>query len=408
MIKASAIYLVLIISLIIAVLCSSLILYTYYTNFHLLQLDHQRKAVRNASSGANYLLMTSHKFQEGKQIIDLYGDGVDSVELEKKQWGAFELGVVKARAGKAKADKMFLSGGKSNEPALYLTDHTYPLTVSGSTLLKGDCYLPRAGVERGNLHGQHFTGKKYVDGQTLVSTYSLPELDAEKITVIKRLFHPEQNEYVTADLFENNIHRSFADTTVLLYSRSPIVLSGSYKGNVLVVSEQSIEVSSAAILEDVVLLAPAIHLHDNFSGSGQFFAQDSLVIGKNCMLSYPSVAGLIAVKRDKVTPVLRLEENTRFFGEIFSSIEKDLLVQPLIKLVPGVLVHGGVYSNGYLELRGKVEGSVFTNKFIIYSSSVHENHLLNAVIDITARMEEYVGSGLREKTDKSSIVKWLE
>jgi len=67
-----------------------------------------------------------------------------------------------------------------------------------------------------------------------------------------------------------------------------------------------------------------------------------------------------------------------------------------------------VYSNGFLELKGEVFGSVVCQSFILRTaSSVYENHLLNTTIDITKLPKNYVGVNWLKKENHFDIIKFF-
>ena len=72
-------------------------------------------------------------------------------------------------------------------------------------------------------------------------------------------------------------------------------------------------------------------------------------------------------------------------------------------------VYGTVFSNGYADLQGIINGSLTCSKIMLNTpSSVYENHLLNAEIDVTKLSKYYVGINCVEVSEKKKIVKWLE
>ena len=61
-----------------------------------------------------------------------------------------------------------------------------------------------------------------------------------------------------------------------------------------------------------------------------------------------------------------------------------------------------------IELKGDVWGSVYCDKFILStSSSVYENHLLDATIDFSRLSKHYVGINVLDDAANKKVIKWL-
>src|ERR1041385_1971214 len=83
--SAGALQLTVGISVVIAALCSMMILLGYYARISSLQSDIKSALADNAVSGINYLMAnrTQVDFNE-KTSIDLFNEGIDSVSLVRK------------------------------------------------------------------------------------------------------------------------------------------------------------------------------------------------------------------------------------------------------------------------------------------------------------------------------------
>ncbi len=99
MLKSHALYFTLVISVIIAMLCSSLLLVVHYHNVLSLYEFQSKDVANNVSSGIAYLL-SGEMEGEDQLTFDLIGEGKDSVKIQQKQWGIYDYGVVTAKQGK--------------------------------------------------------------------------------------------------------------------------------------------------------------------------------------------------------------------------------------------------------------------------------------------------------------------
>ena len=104
-----------------------------------------------------------------------------------------------------------------------------------------------------------------------------------------------------------------------------------------------------------------------------------------------------------------LNENDTISGNLFAyKKQNDVLKQAGLVISEKSVVYGHIYSNGYVDLKGTVDGSLMCNKIVLKTaSSVYENHLLNAVIDATRLSKYYVGINLVDESNVKKVVKWL-
>lgn len=180
-------------------------------------------------------------------------------------------------------------------------------------------------------------------------------------------------------------------------------------GNVIFYSDKLVVIDSSCHLDNVLIFAPAIVVNDYFQGSVQLFATDSINIGKNCNLQYPSVIGLIKKESKEFQPFIKVNSQTSFKGIIFTYGEVQDRQQTYVSIDKDVLIEGQIYSEGFLEVKGTVWGNVSCNQFSLRTpSSVYSNHLLNATIDNSKLSPHYIGSSLITSKRTKGIISWLE
>ncbi|MFN3402666.1 MAG: hypothetical protein ACK40G_01135 [Cytophagaceae bacterium] len=414
MLKANALFTVLIMALVIALLTGSIIYISYLNRLQISYLQLQQKLMLNASSAFNILLAeNSDELQEDTRVLDLYGLEEDSVLIKKAKWGIFDIGIVKAFSGRSEYIKAGMYGykpdGESNA-AVYLADMNRPLSVSGNTRLKGVCYLPEAGIRREFIEGKSFTGNKLVDGEIKKSKSHLPALEKNICeNVLKFLANtPPASSVYLKDIGQDSIIKSYLDTTLFLNLGNNIRLTDKfYSGNILLWSDTLVEIDANSRLKDVLLFAPAVVFKKGFRGSVQVFAKDSILLEEDVELTYPSALGIFKKDFKVQQPFVRIKSGAKVSGLIFTKVEVQDLRQTFVDLKKNSLVKGQIYADGYADIKGRVEGSVMCNKFILYSSYTYENYLLDAEIDVTLLSDYYVGSSLLPSQKKKRIVKWL-
>ncbi len=423
MLKASSLFYAIAMALIIALVSSSLILFAYFNRLQISSCLQTEKVQRNAGSGLN-LLMSDQEIVRlnEKRILDLYETGNDSVTLEKKSWGLFEIDISTAFSSDKRNTQIVQVGStlNSNQTALYLADQDKPLSLCGNTLIKGNCFLPKAGVKRAYIEGQSFSGDKLIDGIIKDSEREIPKINKELLERIGKTFMQEAVASSTEEKKgisteeqqeKDTLTNSFEKNTMYIISNNPVRLDNKcYRGNITVISKKSIKVSATANLQDIILYAPQIEIEENFTGNIQAFATDTIILSKKCKLIYPSVIGLICNSKLPGNPLLIVKEDAEITGTVFAAQEdlSDLGKQVKVIIEKSAKVTGQVYTNGLLDLKGIVYGNIMCNRFILSTpSSMYENHLLNATIDNSKLSVHYVGIQLTEKIAAKKIAKWL-
>ena len=419
MLKASALYMVIIIALVIGVLCSALIVAAYFYQSAYQAKFRADRLQNNLNSGINILLTSTDTSYRAERAVDLFADNVDSVSLQRSAWGIFDVGIVKAFAQRDTIYKVFsmanaIDSGKW--AALYLIDEDRPLSLSGKTIIRGDAFIPKAGVKTAYVDNQSYTGdQKLIQGKQHNSERKLPPLLSKRLQVIRQLSH-ETPEYHRMLLKNKSIDRSFRypTTTISLGKQLTTLQNISLNGNIIIHSDTTLIIDSSANLHHVIIFAQAILIKEGFHGSGQFYAKDSISVERNCMFSYPSCMG---VSRDTTAIIsfpekISLGKNTQFSGLIFTYQKVDNALPPVITLGKNAILSGQIYSQGKLSLKTgtSIAGNVMTSRFLYQNEiTAYENYLINTTIDAGALSRYYLTSDLSPVSgQKKKILQWLE
>lgn len=419
MLRGGSLFYVLAIIVIMGLVSGALLLSAHYTKLQLQRDEIREVVLRNSMSGIEILLHEPVYLQNSStNDIDLFGDGSDSVFLQLKTWGAFEIAVSRAHNRSFVHQRIAAVGWQNAETdhtALILADLDRPLSITGTTKLSGDCYLPKAGVQRAYIEGQNYSGDKLVYGDTKISDRFLP---AYNDSLVKRLlllftFRPGANDSViSSEAFQqsDSIKNSFLDKTLYIISDGAIRITQKIEGHVCIISKRTIHVSKNSQVHNVLLIAPRIEIEEKSRGDFQAFARDTLIVGKEAQLGYPTVLGIIATKTSPDVAALLIGEKVKVYGQAFAcSTENDFRKRVLISTEKKSLVYGEIYSSGLVDHKGTVYGAITCSKFELKTASAeYENHLMNAVIDRPKRSNEFVSSALtRKRSDKKNIVQWL-
>lgn len=421
MLRGGSLFYALAITVIMGLVSSSLLLAAYYTRLHLQRDEIREEVIRNSSSGLE--LIMDEQFITGYNAsadIDLFGNGTDSVLLETKPWGAFEIAIASAHNKSFRRTRIAAIGWKceaNDKTALTIADLDRPLSITGNTKLTGDCYLPKSGIQRAYIEGQNYSGDKMVYGNIKAADRFIPNYNDTLVKRIKNLFefqpanddsiiHMEQ--FAASDSIEN----SFLNKTLYIFSAGPIKIDDQkITGQVCIISLSAIRIGKNSSVHNALLVAPYIEIENETEGDFQAFARDSFHVGEKVHLHYPTVLGIIATVRSPDLAAMLIGEKTHIMGQLFAcSIQNDFRKHVLIITGKESIVYGEIYSTDLLDHKGKVYGEVICTKFQLKTPSAeYENHLMNAVIDRTKRSPEYVASALtRKRTDRKAIIQALQ
>lgn len=420
MLKASALYIVIVIALVIGVICSALIVSAYFY-----KAQNQRKVrydnlANNLGSGINILLLSSDTSYNIEKKFSLFGGDADSISLKELPWGVYDIGIAKAFI---QSDTLFKAFSIANIidsahwAALYLIDEGRPFSLSGKTILRGDAYIPEAGVQTAYVDNHAYQGdKRLIIGTRHKSEKQLPTLDAKRLALLDRLQHQAAGGDSIL-LTNDSIRVSFLKPTHFInFKKKPEVLDHKfYSGNLVMSSDTTLTIDSTCIFKNILVLAKSIIIKSGFHGNCQLFATDSISIGENCIFGYPSCLGIVLskpVQSVKTQAKISIGRNSKFNGIIFTyeKVKSDLL--PSISIGKKSKIKGQIYSQGQLELKDtcEIDGSIFTSRFIYRNSfTLFENYLINATIDSKALSSYYLTSGLLPASGKRKrVLQWLE
>ncbi|MDF2456905.1 MAG: hypothetical protein K0R51_2898 [Cytophagaceae bacterium] len=419
-VQAGALFVAVVIAFTIALLTTFLILMAYHFKLQARENIILKRLALNVNSSINLLLTRETPSSGSLEELDLYGLGEDSVSIKHEYWGVYEVATAKAFSGRYALTKTVQYGYQvhdSSRVAIYLSDLSRPLSICGTTLIKGNCRLPEKGIQTTYIEGKSYNGpNELLTGKVYRSQSTLPPLNKDMLTHLNKLFDKSymlSSAYKVLENFEaDTLIQSFIDSTIVIYMGSHASISNQYfSGNIIFYADESIEVDASAVLENTILVAPAIKIKRDFKGSLQAFATDSVIVEEKCSLNYPSVIGLFKKDHQVQQPHIRIKADALVQGVLFSTQSEEVtdMLQTLITVEKDATLQGQLYADGYADIKGKVLGSVYCNKFVLKTpSSVYENHLLDAVIDYPKLSSHYIGSGLISSAKQKGIIKWLE
>lgn len=408
-VKASAIYYALFLSVIIALILGSMILYSnlnrQFGNF----IDVREILMDNAKSGIAYGQANFRELPYNNPMdLRLFGEKIDSVKITKKQWGAFTILSSEAHHNNQTYSKIALCGEVNNEtdPNLFIADQGRAISICGETRIEGLCHLPKSGIKRAYIEGKNYTGTEMVYGRQLVSASNLPPIDDDFINH----FEDISGNIFLWDDNEDTIHNSFENEAIHYINDNVTSLENIYvSGHVIIESKDSIFVGASTKLNNVILKSKVVYIEEGFVGTAQIIASKKIILEENVTLLYPSVLGLIEDEfPKKKSSEIMIADNSMVFGSVFLLSRESNFRKPVqLSIGHQSEVDGLVYCQGKTQLKGKVNGALYSQKFYLKTpSSSYENHLLDAQI-LDQLPEDFVYINLLQSTNQLKRIEWL-
>lgn len=347
-----------------------------------------------------------------------------SVKAHVSAWGIFQKAYVQSTYDTHQYSKCGLLGGgiqRTNRKAIVLKENYKPLLLVANTKITGDVVLSEQGVRSGVIKGHTFYGNQLINGRIGKSKLTLPKLQPQIIHAIHQYFvqFPERSENFLLESNHQVWKQSFAAPTQWIYDSGVIYLNeNKLKGNIIIRSEKKIIVSPQARLQDVLLIAPEIVIQDRVSGAFQAIATQSIYVGEQCQLNYPSALVLVQKNKAKkkksavnhkqsVDDAIVIDQSSIVKGAVCylnagtpMGYSNNITFKDKSKLI------GEIYCQGNLELNNEVIGSVYTNQFSLnHYGSIYMNHLYNVTINSQKLPNNF--AGISFDTTSKKIAKWL-
>jgi hypothetical protein len=423
MLKASALYMVIIIALVIAVICSSLIVTAYFYRLQNQKMFRYTQLLSNVNSGVN-ILLAGQDTSYTEKTMSLFNGDEDSVTLKRIAWGIYDIGVSSAFTQHDTLYKVFSIGytiDSTKWAALYVADDQRPIGLSGNMIIEGDAYIPVAGVNAAYADGKYYNGdKRLIIGIKHNSEKVLPALQDKRLGLLEQYFNTN-NPLDTAALKQDSLFNSFlSPVKYISFGKNVSTISHTHlSGNIILLSDTLLNIDSTASLNNVLVFAKSIVVHSGFKGNCQFFATDSISIGRNCVFNYPSCLGVLGFKNTmaNIPTSIRIGSKTQFSGTVFTyekanTASANTTINNVIDIGKQVKIHGQVYSANTASLRDscEIDGSVFSNQFLYKTSyTMYVNYLINVKMDEKALSPYYLGSELLPVAGKRKrVLQWLE
>lgn len=274
--------------------------------------------------------------------------------------------------------------------------------------------MPKLKIKRAYIEGKNYIGDKLVYGEEKNSTESMPDINQETYDYVNKIISGKEfNSDSIVDFdkyyYEDTIQNSFFGKTLVLKTDEELNLARQViQNNVIIYSSKSVFIENSVILKDAIIASKSIIVEKGFKGTCQLFASDTIILDENVQLLYPGYAAIINEK-DSVNILFEAGKNCLIAGGVLAFSKNKALKKTDCYIEEKARIYGNLFSNGMIQFKGEMYGSMACKKFILRTaSSVYENHLLDAVIDFNSMPEKFAGAGFFNNSKLNIDIKCLE
>ena len=338
-----------------------------------------------------------------------YPDGF-KVTFQKKRWGGYELYLATTLRVLDTIFNKYAIVGNSNDTsdntALMLANSNQFAYVSDEVTIKGECYVPNG------MFKPYHTAKVPDVKQYRQSPEKIPAL-RNIDSVVKWL--SEQKAHQNHNLWTSppKINNSFSNEPLII-SADTANIDGVLEGNIIITA-RTIFVKNTARLSNIILIGGSIFFEAYFKGQLQCYASDTITTGKRSLFVYPSILGVIRTYGENLhsgkASILHVEDSTEIQGDIFGyQLNKKSKGNIFVNIEDESKIIGGVYSSGYLKVRGQVFGRVICTRLLEnINNTVQENLLYKVELNNDSLPYFYTFSTIfPEKNVSAKVIKWVQ
>ncbi len=285
------------------------------------------------------------------------------VYFESRPWGLYEVVSVANHDRRTRALRfMGAAGAWKDAGVFYYPGRNFSFTLSGKSFLKGPVRLPKTGIQYGQFESRFFEGEKLPPGRISLSADSLPppgEKARETVSGLLALLSTETGELLEADSLSELF---YGQEPRLLRMGSGLLTQCILSGNLILLADK-LHLDPSCRLENILVVAREITLREGFRGRAQLFATDSIHLGRDAVLEYPS--GIFLGKTGERNRIA-LEAGSEVNGYVIvNGTSLKAGERPSVahyRQDPTAIVRGLLYVKGVAQWQGLVSGAVFLDK----------------------------------------------
>ena len=323
-----------------------------------------------------------------------------TISTQVTAWGPYLLVTSEGSMANQKATLSALIGSSDPEffdAAISVCDENYPFVVTGHTQIRGDVNTGSQGLEIGRIRGEGVTTKDYHIGQVnIFNSLAVPSLDS---TVLNRYRDEQTNRRSTVDRVEHGsliisghdgdpfgsddrlqVENDLVLTDEVVISTSSVrslFVGGSAEiggrsrliGPIEIVADRSIVIKDSAAMDMVLLYAEdSVVLAGNCRFSGTIVCRGRISVRDDAALVYPSLLLLRVDESSESNDGIFLSSSYPLESTCYASLaDTSVSSQKCMILVDtATTLTGYLVSDGRVDLRGQLIGSVITEQFYLH------------------------------------------
>ena len=395
MLKASAMYFALIVSLLMASAAAAFLMAIGFQDRQFSGILQKEAIHRDIDSAVELLLSNSRRISDHKKMPVLFEKRANrELFIERSAWGLWELNRIWRMTSKDTIGRAFLSGYQVDslrENALYLADLSNELQVKSGSVIHGKMYLPASGWKP--YYSANNSGPRpSIKGLRGKSKRHLPRLEDKWLDQRKKGREFSKGDSLMCSFKE--------DEPCVFFNHLPLRA----KGYARLKFDRPVRLTAQHQLSQVIIEAPSVLVESGFEGDVQLFVQDTLIMENNTHLKFPSAVVFVESHQHSYA---ELQAGAELSGTLANV--KDKGSKANLKIEQGALINGLVHWSGRVDLEGQIAGSLRAIKMRHQSPiRISENMLPGGKI-VAADLEQYfVAPRLMGKNDQREIVQFLQ
>ena len=400
--ESSGSVLVTVLAVMVILLILFLAAFTYIANRRSFHIKQQNRLIARHLSEAGITRRLNHLSEHGVKYDTISFEATNGGQVISylSPWGPFALATSKGKYANQEIISTSLIGSKANnyfDAAITVGDESLPLVATGNTYITGDVNTGPLGITTGRMRGEAIVNENFHKGETIVSrSITIPQLDtnllnsytedayarkqrcnkvlegswiidSSNISILQNhnCLSVENNLKINDLIFEHSDHAEIKSIFVEGY----VEIGGNSRisGLIEIISNGAIYVRDSAVIDNMILMTPdsiIIGGHSKFSSIA--ISSSKLIVKNNAELMYPSLllfrdieqipeieTGIFLTSRERMESVCYVGKNQDSKGNN----------SPLVYLDSMSIFTGLIISQGKADLRGRVYGSVFTERF---------------------------------------------
>ncbi|MGJ1421045.1 hypothetical protein ACR79T_15600 [Sphingobacterium spiritivorum] len=413
MLKAAALHLAIVISLIITLILGSMLYLAFFLRDQTARFNRYDLLQQELEAGITIMQTLDFPYTDKDSILHSVLYSGDSISVSKQQWGLFDIGYVRSYIQKDTVQKAFMMAIPLQDSlVLYVADEDRPISVSGKTSIIGNVQLPKAGIQPAYVDGKYYSGHKdIVQGKKKDSERQLPKLQQKRLNHILELYNLLENEDLPS-IPSGNLRESFYQPAAQYRSMEALSLtSDSISGHVILVVDSTLHISSNSTIHNAIIVARSISIEKGFKGSAQFFALDSIIVEDEVHLQFPSVLGIVKPAKQDSKPQIRIGKKCHIAGTVFYYEDKRSPVPAVVSVGKESTIAGDILVYGMLQYEKPVQfiGTTYCYRFLVKTpASIYENFLIDLTLDRKKLSPYHLRSFLWDPSQKTISASLLQ